>query len=74
MTDTTTPALLTTREVAAIARLSPRTVAHAAQTQALRSIQGGRGRGLRYRREWVADWLGLDINELPSPIDQAAAS
>ena len=73
MTDTTTPALLTTREVAAIARLSPRTVAHAAQTQALRSIQGGRGRGLRYRREWVADWLGLAVDELPSPDEAVSA-
>jgi hypothetical protein len=70
----TTPSLaadvwLTTAEVAQRAKRHPATVRAAAAAGLLKSTQGGRGRGRRYRAEWVDEWCKTD-----QPLPRKAAS
>ncbi len=48
---------MTTAEAAAYTRRHPVTVRKAAASKELASTQAGRGRGRRYRREWLDAWL-----------------
>jgi excisionase family DNA binding protein len=48
---------LTTADAAARTKRHPRTVLHAANSGALKSTQPGRGRGRRYRPEWLDEWM-----------------
>lgn len=50
-------AWLTSREAAAYTRRHLRTVQAAAAAETLRSTQPGMGRGRRFRREWLDEWL-----------------
>lgn len=47
----------TTAEAADYTRRHPGTVRAAAANETLQSTQAGRGRGRRYRREWLDEWL-----------------
>jgi hypothetical protein len=47
---------LDTAEAAASTRRPPGTVRAAAASGVLESTSGGRGRGRRYRREWLDAW------------------
>lgn len=49
---------LTTAEAAAYTKRHVDTVLKAAAAEVLCSAQAGRGRGRRYRREWLDTWLG----------------
>lgn len=59
MTDTTLAdrAWLNTREAAAYVGRHPNYVRAAAASGDLESTQAGRGRGRRYRREWLDQWM-----------------
>lgn len=59
-------AWFTTAEAAAYTKRHPETVLKHAAAETLRSTQAGRGRGRRYRREWLDAWL-LDTPRLPVP-------
>lgn len=48
---------LTTKEAAAYARCSIGTIHRHAAAGTLESTSPGRGRGRRYRREWIREWL-----------------
>jgi excisionase family DNA binding protein len=48
---------LTTAEAAAYTKRAKGTVRAAAAAEVLQSEQGGRGRGRRYRREWLDNWI-----------------
>jgi excisionase family DNA binding protein len=47
---------LTTAEAAAYTKRNPGTVRAAAASGVLESTSGGRGRGRRYRTEWLDTW------------------
>lgn len=60
---TTPPAdaeYLTTKEAAHLARCAVVTVHRHALAGTLQSISAGRGRGRKYRREWVREWMARD--------------
>lgn len=48
---------LTTAEAAAYVRRHPVTVRKAAADGTLRSTSSGSGRGRRYRKSWLREWL-----------------
>jgi len=50
-------AWMTTREVVEYTRRSPATVHRHVAAGTLESTSPGRGRGRRYRREWVDRWM-----------------
>lgn len=56
-TDLVRKVWLTTAEAAEYTGRHPGTVRAAAASEALQSTQAGRGRGRRYRREWLDAWL-----------------
>lgn len=47
---------MTTAEAAAYTGRHPKTVRAAAAAEVLESTSGGRGRGRRYRKEWLDTW------------------
>lgn len=47
---------LTTAEAAAYTKRNPGTVRAAAAAEVLESTSAGRGRGRRYRKEWLDAW------------------
>jgi excisionase family DNA binding protein len=49
---------LTTAEAAAYTRRHPETVLKAAGAEELESTNPGKGRGRRYRPEWLDAWVG----------------
>lgn len=51
---------LTTKEAAAYARCSIGTIHRHAAAGTLESVSAGRGRGRKYRREWITAWLRGD--------------
>lgn len=48
---------LSTSDAAAYTGRHPATIRAHAAAETLRSTQAGRGRGRRYRREWLDEWL-----------------
>lgn len=48
---------LSTAEAATYTGRHPETVLKAAAAEVLQSTQAGRGRGRRYRREWLDAWI-----------------
>lgn len=62
--------LLTVKDVADELQVSPRTVLLLVDQGKLRAIEGvGRGRGLRFRREWVEAFLANQERRPSLPID-----
>lgn len=60
-------AWFTTAEASAYTKRHPETVLKHAADETLRSAQAGRGRGRRYRREWLDEWLEHG-SALPHPV------
>lgn len=60
----TEQAWFTTGEAAIYTRRATVTIRRHAAAETLRSTQAGRGRGRRYRREWLDEWL-LSSPSLP---------
>jgi excisionase family DNA binding protein len=66
---------LTRRDAAAYARLSEATIGREARRGRLRCAKVGGRRALRFRREWIDEWLARDSYASGSPgtLDTAAA-
>lgn len=52
-----TEKLLTTHEAAAYAHVSEKTIRRAIDAKALRHARLGEGAGIRFRLEWIDEWI-----------------
>jgi len=66
-------AWLTTEQAAEYVSRHPSYVLAAARRRELQSIDGGRGRGRRYRREWLEEWMA-DPKRRETARDRAAST